>query len=81
MKGSRRSAPTRTSSRRSLISTSKTVAHTGPSTAIKASARRIADKMQILALKRPNMLHVVETLLDGMLSEKRREDDRASLND
>jgi hypothetical protein len=81
MKGSRRSAPTRTSSRRSPSSASKTVARTGPSTATKASARRIADKMQILALKRPNMLHVVETLLDGMLSEKRREDDRASLND
>jgi hypothetical protein len=35
--------------------------------------------MQVLALKRPNMLHVVETLLDGMLSEKRREDDHAGL--
>ena len=80
MKGSRRS-PARTSSRRSPISPSTSVARTGPSNETKASARRIADKMQILALKRPNMLHVVETLLDGMLSEKRREDDRASLND
>jgi hypothetical protein len=80
MKGSRRS-PARTSSRRSPISPSTSVARTGPSTETKASARRIADKMQILALKRPKMLHVVETLLDGMLSEKRRDDDRASLND
>jgi hypothetical protein len=79
MKGSRRSAPARTSSRRSPISQSKSVARTAPSNATKASARRIADKMQVLALKRPNMLHVVETLLDGMLSEKRREDDHAGL--
>jgi hypothetical protein len=33
--------------------------------------------MQILALTRPNMLHLLETLLDGMLSEKRSGDQAA----
>ena len=54
---------------------------TQPSTATQATARRIADKMQLLALSRPHMLRCLETLVDGMLSDRRRDDDRATLDD
>jgi len=37
--------------------------------------------MQRLALRRPHMLHLVEHMLDGMLSDKRREDARAKIDD
>ena len=53
---------------------------TQPSTATQATARRIADKMQRLALTRPHMLHLVEYMLAGLLSDRRRDDDRATLN-
>jgi hypothetical protein len=81
MKDPRRSARARTSSKR-VFQTSKRVVKTSrarqaPSTAVKATTPRIADKMQVLALRRPHMLHLVEQLLDGMLSERRR-DDRAT---
>jgi hypothetical protein len=82
MKHPRRPAPPRTSSGRGLtVSASSSLAGTPPSTATKASASRIADKMQILALSRPNMLHLVETLVDGMLSERRGDDDHPRLDD
>ena len=82
MKGSRRSPPSRTSSKRSFkTSRSDSLARTTPSTATKATTRRIADKMQRLALRRPHMLHLLETLVDGMLSDRRRDDDRATLDD
>jgi hypothetical protein len=42
-----------------------------------SSAKRIVDKMQLLALKRPNMLHLVEILIDGMLTDRRRADRHA----
>jgi len=82
MKGSRRSPPTRTSSKR-LFKTARSdaLARTIPSTATKRTTRRIADKMQRLALRRPHMLHLVEHMLDGMLSDKRREDARAKIDD
>ena len=82
MKGSRRSPPTRTSSKR-LFKTSRSdsLAHTTPSTATKQTTRRIADKMQLLALRRPHMLRLVEHMIDGMLTERRRDDDPATLDD
>jgi hypothetical protein len=82
MKRSRRSAPTQASSKRlSKTSRSDSLARTTPSTAIKQTTRRIADKMQLLALRRPTMLHLVEHLLDGMLGERRSNDDPATLDD
>jgi hypothetical protein len=82
MKGSRRPSPTRTSSKRSVkTSRSDSVAHTTPSTATKQITRRIADKMQLLALTRPNMLHLLEYMLDGLLSDRRRDDDTATVDD
>jgi len=82
MKKSRRSAPTRKSSKR-LFKTSRSdsLARQAPATATKATARRIADKMQLLALRRPRMLHCLETLVDGMLSDRRRDDGPATLDD
>ena len=35
---------------------------------------RIANKLQILALQRPNILHVLETFIDGMLAYRRSDD-------
>jgi hypothetical protein len=35
---------------------------------------RIANKLQLLAIKRPNMLHVLETFIDGMLANRRSGD-------
>ena len=82
MKGSRRSPPTRTSSKRSFkTSRSDSPARTTPSTATKATTRRIADKMQRLALTRPHMLHLLEYMLDGLLSARRRDDDAATIDD
>jgi hypothetical protein len=82
MKGSRRSPPTRTSSKRSFkTSRSDSLARTTPSTATKATTRRIADKMQRLALTRPHMLHLLEYMLDGLLSARRRDDDAATIDD
>jgi hypothetical protein len=82
MKGSRRSPPTRTSSKR-LFKTSRSdsLTRTTPSTATKQTTRRIADKMQRLALTRPHMLHLVESMLDGLLSDRRRDDDPATIDD
>ena len=82
MKSSRRSPPTRTSSKR-LFKTSRSdsLARATPSTATKQTTRRIADKMQRLALTRPHMLHLVEYMLDGLLSDRRRDDDPAMLDD
>ena len=82
MKDSRRSAPTRKSARRVFAaSPPSSLARPAPSTATKTTASRIADKMQLLALRRPNMLHLLEHLLDGMLKESRRDDDHARLDD
>ena len=81
MKGSRRSPPTRTSSKRVFkTSRSDPLARPTPSTATKQTTRRIADKMQRLALTRPHMLHLVEYMLAGLLSDRRR-DDPAMLDD
>jgi hypothetical protein len=81
MKGPRRSPPTRRPSKRSIkTSRAGALARQGPSTATKETTRRIADKMQRLALRRPNMLHVLESMLDGLLSERRRDDDSAFLD-
>jgi hypothetical protein len=81
MKGPRRSPPTRTSSPRSFkTSRSDSLARTTPSTATKATTRRIADKMQLLALTRPHMLHLLEYMLEGLLSARRR-DDAATIDD
>jgi hypothetical protein len=78
MKDSRRSAPTRRSStRRVKTSRSHAVAPPTPSIAIQGTARRIADKMQRLALRRPKMLHLLEIMVDGMLRDRRGEDDHA----
>jgi hypothetical protein len=46
-----------------------------PSVVVQATTRRIADKMQRLALRRPKMLHLLEAMVDGMLSDSRRGDD------
>jgi hypothetical protein len=82
MKDSRRSAPARRSSTRVVkTSGSNAVARPAPSIAIQATARRIADKMQWLALRRPHMMHLLEILVDGMLSDRRRDDDRATVDD
>ena len=82
MKSSRRSPPTRTSSKR-LFKTPgwDLLARATPSTATKETARRIADKMQLLALTRPHMLRLVEHMLDGLVSDRRRDDDPAMLDD
>jgi len=82
MKGSRRSPPTRTSSKRGFkTSRSDSLARPTPSTSTKQTTRRIADKMQRLALTRPHMLHLVEYMLAGLLSDRRRDDDPAMLDD
>jgi hypothetical protein len=81
MKGSRRRPKTPTSRRLFKTTPADSLARPTPSTATQATARRIADKMQRLALRRPNMLHLIEHMLDGMLSDKRRGDDPATLDD
>jgi hypothetical protein len=82
MKGSRRSPPTRTSSKRVFkTSRSDSLVRPTPSTATKQTTRRIADKMQRLALTRPHMLRLVECMLAGLLSDRRRDDDPAMLDD
>jgi hypothetical protein len=82
MKHSRRSPPTRTSSKRVFkTSRSDSLARPTPSTATQQTTRRIADKMQRLALTRPHMLHLVEYMLAGLLSDRRRDDDPAMLDD
>lgn len=43
----------------------------------KERTRRIANKLQILALRRPHALVIVETVIDGMLHGQ-RSDDRAN---
>ena len=82
MKDSRRSNRTRTSSAR-LVTTSPSSsrAPATPSDVVKASAKRIVDKMQLLALRRPNMLHLLEILIDGMLCDRRRDDRHSTLDD
>jgi hypothetical protein len=35
---------------------------------------RIANKLQLLAIQRPNILHVLETFIDGMLAYRRSDD-------
>jgi len=42
---------------------------------VKRQRERIVDKLQILMLRRPNMLDIVERVLDGLLSEKRHDDE------
>jgi hypothetical protein len=37
--------------------------------------------MQRLALTRPHMLHLLEYMLDGLLSARRRDDDPATIDD
>ena len=82
MKESRRSAPTRTASRRVIApSPSASSARPGPSTGTKATTRRIADKMQRLALRRPKMLQLLEILVDGMLRDSRPGDDDDALDE
>ena len=78
MKESRRSAPTRAASPRVRgTSPSTSRARLVPPTSTQATTRRIVDKMQRLALRRPKMLHLLEILLDGMLRDSRRDDDDA----
>ena len=82
MKESRRSAPTRTASRRVIApSPSTSLARPKPSTGTQATTRRIADKMQRLALRRPKMLHLLEILVDGMLRDSRPGDDDDALDE
>ena len=35
--------------------------------------KRVIDKLQILALRRPNALRLLEHVLDGLLSERKPE--------
>jgi hypothetical protein len=37
--------------------------------------QRVIDKLQVLILRRPNALKIIEHVLDGLLSEKRRDDE------
>jgi hypothetical protein len=37
--------------------------------------------MQLLALTRPHMLHLVEYMLDGLVSDRRRGDAPATIDD
>jgi hypothetical protein len=45
-----------------------------PSPRTRTKTMRIANKLQLLAIKRPNMLHVLETFIDGMLANRRSGD-------
>ena len=37
--------------------------------------QRVIDKLQVLVLRRPNSLKIIEHVLNDLLSEKRRDDD------
>jgi hypothetical protein len=45
-----------------------------PSRRTRTKTMRIANKLQILAIQRPNILHVLETFIDGMLAYRRSDD-------
>lgn len=49
-----------------------------PTPKILKAQRRIVDLLQVLVMKRPNMVCVVEDLLEGMLSESRKDDPPAT---
>jgi len=48
-----------------------------PATAHKRT-KRLIDKLQVLALRRPNAMRLVEKVVDGLLNERRRDDPRAA---
>jgi hypothetical protein len=39
--------------------------------------KRLIDKLQVLALRRPNAMRLVEIVVDGLLNERRKGDPRA----
>ena len=45
-----------------------------PSRRTRTKTMRIANKLQLLAIQRPNILHVLETFIDGMLAYRRSDD-------
>ena len=45
-----------------------------PSRQTRTKTMRIANKLQLLAIQRPNILHVLETFIDGMLAYRRSDD-------
>jgi hypothetical protein len=38
--------------------------------------KRLIDKLQVLALRRPNAMRLVEIVVDGLLNERRKDDPR-----
>ena len=38
--------------------------------------KRLIDKLQVLALRRPNAMRLVEIVVDGLLHERRKDDAR-----
>jgi hypothetical protein len=40
----------------------------------KARTKRLIDKLQVLALRRPNAMRLIEIVVDGLLHERRKDD-------
>jgi hypothetical protein len=40
----------------------------------KARTKRLIDKLQVLALRRPNAMRLIEIVVDGLLNERRKDD-------
>jgi hypothetical protein len=68
-----RSNPTTPSSKRFIARWGESSGR--PSPRILKAQRRIVDLLQILVLRRPNMVCVIEDVLEGILSSTRRGDD------
>jgi hypothetical protein len=43
--------------------------------------KRLIDKLQVLALRRPNAMRLVEIVVEGLLNDRRRDDPRADDGD
>jgi len=68
MKRSRRSNPKhRPSNRPSPARSAKTHKRT----------KRLIDKLQVLALRRPNAMRLVEIVVEGLLNDRRKDDPRS----
>jgi len=68
MKRSRRSSPKhRLSKRASPVRSVKTHKRT----------KRLIDKLQVLALRRPNAMRLVEIVVEGLLNDRRKDDPRS----
>jgi hypothetical protein len=39
--------------------------------------KRLIDKLQVLALRRPNAMRLVEIVVEGLLNDRRRDDPRS----